>query len=351
VEVTIESAPIFLTGVIKSSAQREPQRCFATLRMGTQPIKRARPAEYKIKLRTLSRTPSYPIQDYANFYRTYYTRDVSDPRFLKLTIFQGSYSLDEKLLMEGSSPRDASRHAEGIVTLKAQTFDWWIPVKPPFHIKTDFARTMADMRAAGWGQAKPKAASRAAILPPPGSPVMSGDVLTPATEFKFEYGDLNPKLFWQSGDQDWEGQIRAPNEIDVKIDYKLDWMGDRLDLQIRNDTADRNYVVFLVLEEMLVGTGNVLHTAVPIPVNGQLTYVPQKYFDEETAARASAARAIADFNERYSKSRQPGPSDPVVGWLRPGDLVTDSSVERFVSLAQQHQPELLNTVIARHKSQ
>jgi hypothetical protein len=42
------------------------------------------------------------------------------------------------------------------------------------------------------------------------------------------------------------------------------------------------------------------------------------------------------------------PSDPVIGWLRPGDFATYAGMQRLLNLAQQHQPELLHQTLASH---
>jgi hypothetical protein len=174
------------------------------------------------------------------------------------------------------------------------------------------------------------------------------DLLGPSLSYKAAFVDLIPELFWKSGAQDWDGQHRDVKEASIAIDYELDWEADRLHVTLRNDPADRNYVVYLVLEEKFIGSGQIMHTALPIPVNGQLTYVPQKFFDDETAAIAKAARTIADFNRRYSVSRTPGPIDPVVGWLNPGDVSRPEVVARFLEAAREKEPELLEQVIKAH---
>jgi hypothetical protein len=163
--------------------------------------------------------------------------------------------------------------------------------------------------------------------------------------YKPSFADLIPELFWKSGEQDWDGQHRDVKEATIKIDYKVRWEADRLHVTLRNDPADRNYVVYLVLEEKFIGTGHIMHTALPLAVNGELVYVPQKFFDDEAAAIAKAAKTIAEFNRRFSESRQPGPIDPIVGWVNPGDVSRPEVVERFLEVARERQPELLAEVM------
>jgi hypothetical protein len=155
-----------------------------------------------------------------------------------------------------------------------------------------------------------------------------------------------PKLSFVDGTEDWEGEHREPREEEVTIKWRLDWDADRMQIALEADPADRNYVVYVVLEEKLQGSGNILHTAMPVPINGQLTYVPQSFFDAERAAIRKAAATAGEFNRRYSLSTDVGPEDPIVGWLRPGDLATPAGLAKVLGLARQHQPELLRQAMA-----
>jgi hypothetical protein len=49
---------------------------------------------------------------------------------------------------------------------------------------------------------------------------------------------------------------------------------------------------------------------------------------------------------KYSEQHEVGALDPVLGWLRPGDLVSSDSIERFFHLAQEHEPQLLREAMA-----
>ncbi len=126
---------------------------------------------------------------------------------------------------------------------------------------------------------------------------------------------------------------------------------------LRNHSADRNYVVYVVVEETL-DSGKVLHTAQRIPVIGQLTYVPQTFFDQEAAAIALLNKTMRDFNDRYVHSvgnvlgRPPAPGDPVSGLLglsyeqiatdpvlrefALSDFTSLESLERFAAQAAHH---------------
>lgn len=372
---TVSSNDIPLTGVITSSATREPQKCAAYATVWTQPIKRPRPVQYQVRLRTLrslSGKNSWDETTYDQYQWAQYENDAANPGFFRLVITHTSAALDDVLLLPDwhASPREAPLHAEGTVTLKAHTFDWWIPVKSPFSIDKDFKVTLAELRGAGGitpfrssgGSAGSDLLRRPSFLGEAvatngvqafgngnggrGQQIMSNDdLIGPSLLYKPSFSDLIPEIFWKSGAQDWDGQHRDVKQASVTIDYTLDWEADSLSVTLRNDPADRNYVVDLVLEEKFIGSGQIMHTALPIPVNGQLTYVPQKFFDDELAAIVKAAKAIADFNRRYAESRRPGPIDPIIGWLNPAEVSRPEVLARFLEVAREKEPELLAQVM------
>jgi hypothetical protein len=378
VETSVKSEKIFGTGVITSPATRVPQECSADVRIQTQPIKRARPVEYEIWLRTLgsmgwygsSIDPVYFWREptYDNYQKTDYEAEyineqlpsadggtVSRTRrsgFLKLRLLGGpGAAVGEVPLLKDAagrpiktgSPREPL-HAEGVVTIDAHTFDWWVPVKPPFSITGDPNQTLAALRAVGWvgpGPLRPKAWSAATMhtLSDHGSNLLSFDAVS----------ELGPDFMWQTGGQDFEGQHREPAETTVQIKYKLHWEDDDLQITLENNRlADRNYILYVVVQEKLLYSGLSLHTAMAVPINGQLTYVPQKFFDDERKAMEQAERTLTHFNEAYVHQAEPGPLDPVVGWVRPGDLASRAGIERLAALAEEHQPELLHQVMAAH---
>ncbi|WP_147791016.1 hypothetical protein [Bacillus sp. AR18-7] len=316
--VTVESKPILGSGVIKSSAVREQQEFFATASIRTQSINRARPVQYKVTLRTMiSKNGDRWLEpEYAQYQRAEYVPDSANEGFLKLELIEDKYSLlsEHPLITKWkSSPREETIRKEGTVELTADTFDWWIPVesKSPFKPKNKFE--------------------------------INEEMMLPK---KFLPIDM-PSLSWKSGGQDWVGEHREIKKETIKIDYSLEWTEDQLTVNIKSNPENRNFVVFVVVEELLTGTKQVLHTAVAVPINGLLTYVPQKFFDDENEAIAKAYRAIIEYNKRYTKNRVPGPADPIIGWIRPDDLVINlENINRFVQLIEKHEPELYKELMS-----
>jgi hypothetical protein len=85
-------------------------------------------------------------------------------------------------------------------------------------------------------------------------------------------------------------------------------------------------------------------------MNGQLTYVPQKFFDDERAAIDKANRIIIDVATHYAESGPVGPEDPFIGRVRPGDFYSAVGLQRLADLAEQHQPVLLQQAVRRHEA-
>ncbi|PEL72607.1 MULTISPECIES: hypothetical protein [Bacillus cereus group] len=345
--VTVESRNILGTGIIKTNAVRENQEFSAISSIRTQSIKRARPVQYKIKLRTLNSIysshwidPEYTQFQWAqyepdlpkensNSTNPEYTQIEQDPskenkNFKKLVLKQSDADLDESTLISKwtSSPRDESIYLQGTAELTADTFDWWIPVKSksisPFSTTKDI-------------EFSKKRLTSSAIL-------SSGVNVTP------------PNFSGKPGAQDWQGEKRDLKKQKVKIEYTLEWTEDKLTVSIKNNPEHRNFVVFLVVEELLIDSGQVLHTAVPIPINGLLTYVPQKFFDDEAKALAKAVQIIIKYSKRYSVEKIPNPLDPITGWLRPDDfMINIDSINRFVEFAEKNDSELLKEIVSSFK--
>ena len=150
-------------------------------------------------------------------------------------------------------------------------------------------------------------------------------------------------LGWEDGAQTWQGDHRETLETTITMHVRLDWHGSNIRVAIENDPDDRNYIVFLDVEETFGSIEpdeqppKVLHTAFPIPINGQLTFVPQSFFDEETDA-SNKQRAFA---HKYAVSVNPKPGQPVFGTIRMSELSTDAGVERLAAALRQFEPELL----------
>jgi hypothetical protein len=333
--VTVESLPILFTGVITAVAQRQSQQYKATAWFTTQPLGRERKLHYRILLRTLGASYStvggswQSETRYESYHQISYGADPARPGFQRLSTSTG-VALAELKLAEGQTI-DETRQSSGTAVLQAVTFDWWIPVKP-LGFAGSLAATVAkdaSLRATGWetpgggsGSSAPAGSGvsagggamggNSASLPPLTSGVAHSAAMIDDVAFTDYIG-------WSDGAEPPSGRHRLARTEEIRIDYTLKWQADRLTVTLANNRQqDRNYIVYVVVEETL-GSGEILHTVQRVPVTGQLTYVPQSFFDEEAIAHAKTARFFRDFAARYAKSirdlpRPPGPGDPDPAW-------------------------------------
>jgi hypothetical protein len=367
VNVTVESPPILLTGVIKAAAQRQVQDYKATTWFTTQPLGRERKLNYRVWLRTLpanfsSTTGTWRSeQAYADFHRVGYTIDPARPKFSKLETSTAS-ALDGLKIAEGTSSPDVME-ASGTAMLKAVTFDWWIPVKPigPAGLFTDRLPLDAALRATGFelagsgtgGTTAPAGgtAGGGSGPQPPALPTSSVAEFSALAETQ-----LSDYVGWTDDEEPVSGQRRMVKESDVHIGYTLRWQADRLTVTLQNNRPqDRNYIVHVVVEETL-GSGEVLHTEQRVPVTGQLTFVPQSFFDEEREALERVAKLFRDFEEKYAESLRdipgPRPGDPDPWPWREGllgldrELFAADPVLRLFQIASFNAPEDFGMVAA-----
>jgi hypothetical protein len=327
VPVTVDSEPILMTGVISSPAQREPQDYRATVFLTTQPLGRDRKLNYKVWLRTLSVGFStggsrWNEQDYGIFHQTDYIDDAAHPGCKTLVTSTG-LPLDQLMISEGVSIA-GPRNASGTAALQAITHDWWVPVKPLGGAIVDRikAENLVSLRSLGWES------SASSATPPAPASGPTGPQPSPLPILHLLHDDLTLHdqvslldLFgWIESVEPATGQHRKAAQNLIHLDYTLHWEADQMSVTLRNHPADRNYIVYVVVEETL-GSGQVLHTVQRIPVIGQLTYVPQTFFDQEAAAIALLSKTMRDFANHYAKSvgdvpgRPPSPGDPVSGLL------------------------------------
>ena len=344
-QVEVVSAPgpdLFRpTAEIKAKAWREPQKVRAFAACSTQPIPRTPPLlHYRVLLRTLSSAvpprgwsePNYNSVQSAN-----YVADPLNPGFQRLMLTTSFDSvLQEELLIEGSTQSEPRHVEHTFENFKAHTFDWWIPVQPLHGVSDSALATSTDRHIFGNAPARPPVG-----LPRP-TPMMiwsGGNSIDLASAASVVLG-----LSWEDGSQTWHGRHRDMLETTVQMRVTLDWHGSNIRVRIdENRPEDRNYIVFLVVEETFGSIEpdeeppKVLHTAFPIPINGQLTYVPQSLFDQEI----DASHIQQAFAQQYAVFVRPKPGEPVFRTIRLNELTTEAGVARLAAALRQFEPEVL----------
>jgi hypothetical protein len=347
VPVTATTEDIPFTGIISSPADRQDNSCRTFASISTQPLKRQRMLNYRVVLRTLrSYTPKqhWTEPDYGAYQWVDYVADPGDPTMQQLYIHTG-LALDEFELISGVSPESAQLRP-GDAPLKAHTFDWYVGFKPDPRLtaKSQVAQVglLQTLRSAGW--------SPRLLLP-------SGSHFAYTRDFTGSLGStvvlddavrsISADYFLPEADP-VIGERHHIDEAQVVVHYDLSWNGTDLRVTLRNRPEDRNYIIFLVVEETLVSNQK-LHTAYRVNMDGQITFVPQKFLDDEHAAVAHANKVLRDFERHYSISKMPHPGDPVQRWLGATNQADLEAMQSLTQAAERYAPELLAEAIARNR--
>ena len=345
VTVTSAPGPVLFTaaGHITAPAWREKQQVRAFVACSTQQIPRPAPLiHYRVLLRTLA--SGFPPNgwhhpDYNTAVQTAsYVDDALNPGFQRLVLSTSmSAVLHEELLIEGTTEAGV-RHVERTLSFAAHTFDWWIPSLPAPGVSDHALATATNRHVFGTVTA--------------GTPVLPKrlpevELSGQATLEETSAASVVLGLGWTDGAQTWQGEHREMSEATVEMQVSLDWHASDLRVTIENRPEDRNYTVFLVVEETFGSVEpdetapKVLHTAFPIDINGQLTSVPQRLFDDEKAAR-DKQRAFA---QKYAISLNPKPGQPVIDGVEIRTLATDAGVEQLAAAMQQLSPDEFKALI------
>lgn len=343
--VTVKSRPAYGTGeIVEAQAREESRNCAATVRIKTQPKKRGVPAaRYKVTLRTLAGQSAY-----ADFFSTSHQADPDNIGFKRLVIDKSAIEVDAKELPLNdewtASPRGEPLVLEGEINILADTANWWIPVLSKLKVITQEGYSLSDLHniddeETSVGSARPGEA--------PGNgntPTISTSSLTAGlTESAFV--EFFPGLTFSNVTPRNSARVRDEERKTVSLQYLLQWSGEDLKVSVRSKATNRSVLVYLVIEEQLTGSGKVLHTAVPLPLQGLVTFVPQKFFDDEFAAHAQSARAIAkEIARRLPNLDDFYPPHPLELDI-PAGLISPASVEHAIERLRLQNPEVYAEVI------
>lgn len=355
-EVTVHSKPAFTYPPrpdrdrdIVAQAWRAPHATKALVLGTTQPLPRTALIHYRVFLRTLKPRGAQSVwnePDYESVQHAEYRPDPLHSGFDRLycdTV--PSAILGQELLFEGTSSTE-KRQVKKTVQTVAHTFDWWIPAKPLRHFNPlDTIDAVVRDRLADAG-----------IQP---APIPAGSGAPPhaglAIERRFDQvvAESQQIMIGLEDAKDappWTGFHREADQRPVLMQVDATWQDGSLRVVIENRPDDRNYVAWLVVEETFGSVESdeqppkVLHTALKIPITGQLTYVPQSLFDEE--GKIHVERELF-FNE-FATFLTPEPGEKIFDEIDPVELATSAGIDRFLALAKHRQPELLADFASRY---
>jgi hypothetical protein len=346
-QVTVTGIPVLPYSPATSPAVREPQTTFIRANINTQPRERLVKFDYKVFLRTLPAN-SDGTSDYRSVFRTYY-QDEPQPRRIGTAPFKrlaSEYNAAGILassdpLVQGKTPTELVTVGPMDITLKADTFDWWIPIPEAVESLPQVSHYARALREHGW-LAPREGGGASAPAPGPKPPGKWADFsLVQAVVHDSPAGMGTGELI-HAPSLAPVGERRMIQREDVTVRCSLTWNGIDLTVRVEGAPNDRNYDLFLVIEEKL-GTHDVwLHTHFLIPVTGQLTFVPEKFFKEEQELIDKSNKFWDDFNDHYTESqRNLSPLDPIVQVNTWRDRSTVEGLQRIAAVVRSEAPEML----------
>jgi hypothetical protein len=208
----------------------------------------------------------------------------------------------------------------GEVPLKAITFDWYVPLDLGFledGLELEYIPIKFPVRSS---QFTAELATR-----------LVNPIEVAQRWERFEGLDDVPEN-WEKHDN---------RETVVRLSYELNWFGkgNYFDFKLYNRPEDRNFAVLLVVEETLpmdpdgIRSSDIrIRSVFRFPVNGQLTIIPQSFFDQRAKARGYAAKIFSEFAKRNRafKDIPPWSPEPLLNQWAQVRFNPDVPIESFV---------------------
>lgn len=295
----------FTNQVISADAHQTTYSSRAIVSARTAGISRGiRAARYKVALRALDVTR--PVEEdgspaYLGYQNPRYRpANPGGPRnVLDLSLDPFSLVDEAYLVPEWTTSPLGSQIVQPArpVSLRAPTFSWWVPVP-----ELDISDLVAGVGPMG------------ELLRPKRFTLVPG---SPAFDVPF-FG-----LAWSPPSH---AQEREVSTVPVQIDCALRWEGSDLWITLDARTQDRSFVVFVVIEEHFLHSGQVMHTAIAVPFAGSRVDVPESFFEREKKAWSAVGPAIRAAIPLHIPTlddiRPPGPVDTWRVTQAVRDLVT-----------------------------
>lgn len=378
---TAKSPSISPVGVIEHAATLKRYDARNRVRITTQEPGYVPAFRYRIVLRTTHsafanggwRNHSYV----GDIWRADYEPTQGDPHCKRLrTELRQNSILSEVVLYEGPSPAQTVTR-NGRATLRATTFDWYVPVVSPWSPYTDVGtKKLAAQFASGGGQKTMLGTGGVSIhlmgdeamAPPAPMQVMGGPAPLVATTAE-EYLDLGDLITLYDASLD-KAERRHVQIEDVVVAWQLTWIADKLEVRLFGRPEDRPFQAHVVVEETVYSgetapdnIGEILadqqlleqlHTPFVAEIVNQLVFVPEEFFRKEREAIVESAKMWREFRRRYVERAPIGPGDPIE-FLQESirELATSSSstatlaatLDMQVEFAMRQAPELWNAAV------
>jgi hypothetical protein len=379
---TIAKSPsISPVGVIEHAATLKRYDARDRVRITTQEPGYVPAFRYRIVLRTINSLfgmEGWYNRDYAgDIWRADYEPTQGDPRCKRLhTELRQNSILSEVVLYEGPSPIQTVTR-DGRATLRATTFDWYVPVVSPWSPYTDVGtKKLAAQFASGGGQKTMLGTGGVSIhlmgdqaMEPPVSMHLVGDPAPLVATTAEEYLDLGDLITLHDASLD-KAERRHVQIKDVVVAWQLTWIADKLEVRLFGRPEDRPFQAHVVVEETVYSgettpdsIGDILsdqqllekiHTPFVAEMVNQLVFVPEEFFRKEREAIVESAKMWREFLRRFAEQAPIGPGDPIE-FLQESirELATRSSstatlattFDMRVEFAMRQAPELWNAVL------
>jgi hypothetical protein len=335
-----KSPPIFPVGVIEHPATLKRYDARARARITTQEPGHKPALQYRVVLRTLDSRygDGWAGKEYTGWAWTpTYEAVASDPRCKRLrTQFSQGLVLGEVELFKGTSPTAAMTTPPKWATLRASTFDWYLPLLDPSSPFTEAGTDLQRFAAArnttpGDGNALVGGLSIHFAPPtpsPPPAPAANGARPILGTVDDFWWTEVGTAYDQSSFER---AERRHVRDESVDVQWQLSWQDGRLEVRLSGKPEQRSFQAFVVVEETVYSGEAIpeelpdlvsvpalqetLHTPFAVEVVNQLTFVPQAFFLQEAEAIAKGKKLWDDFVDKYAESAAVGPGDAVVTLL------------------------------------
>jgi hypothetical protein len=384
---TATSPPIFPVGVIEHAATLKRYAARGYARISTQMPGFVPQFHYRVVLRTIESVHGKDGWNRAGYigrvWDTSYEETAGDARLKRLqTLFRPGEVLFERVLYDGPSPAAAAAPVSGQATIRATTYDWYVPVVTP------------------WSRFRPgvevrKAVEGASDRPSPATTIADGGVsihllsdpaATPEMTVRSGAGPFGmgiEDLWLEGGRRIALGDVlpeaaerRHTRVEEVKLEWELTWNADRLAVDLRGDHLDRPFQVHVVVEERVYSGETApdgvltpiandalvehIHTPFVAELVNQVVLVPEEFFEQEREAIEAGSKLWYDFIRRYSISAAVGPGDPIEHLERSirEEAAQSSSTSTVASalatraaFAREQAPEIWDSVLQEHGGQ
>ena len=382
---TATSPDILFHGVVEEPATLKRYNARCRVRMTTQLPGYTPQFHYRVVLRTINSTYSHEAWRQRSYvddiWQAEYVPVAGDPRCKRLrTDVQHGLILSEIVMHEGPSPTPGVAVPRRHATIKATTFDWYVPVFSPWSpfVDRDLSRLKAldtvhptasgASSTIGSGGVSLHFQGSYAALPHTVKGGASPLTIASGVDDTLDFGDQV-----SIADVSLEKAERRHVKIeDVELEWELAWSEGALDIRVYGSGKSRPFQFYLVVEETVysgeLAPANIadvladdtyreqIHTPVVAEMVNQLVFVPEEFFARERKGIDEARKTMDEFDRRFSETAHVRPGDPIEFLQKaicefivelPSTATLVASMDRRAAFAKEQAPHIWNAVLQK----